>query len=44
VLDEPIGYKGRDGEQVRVSSPTLRLQPKAAETIALASTNSRPMR
>jgi two-component system, chemotaxis family, CheB/CheR fusion protein len=36
VLDESLGYKSRDGDQIRVIGPTVRLQPKAAETFALA--------
>ncbi|MBU6461538.1 MAG: PAS domain-containing protein [Bradyrhizobium sp.] len=36
VLDELLAYKARDGEHVHVTGPTVRLQPKAAETMALA--------
>jgi two-component system, chemotaxis family, CheB/CheR fusion protein len=36
VVEELLGYNAREGEQVRVSGPAVRLQPKAAETFALA--------
>jgi two-component system CheB/CheR fusion protein len=36
VVEELLAYNAREGEQVRVSGPRVRLQPKAAETFALA--------
>jgi two-component system CheB/CheR fusion protein len=36
VVEELLGYNAREGEQVRVSGPVVRLQPKATETFALA--------
>jgi two-component system, chemotaxis family, CheB/CheR fusion protein len=36
VVEEMLGYNAREGEQVRVSGPAFRFQPKAAETFALA--------
>jgi two-component sensor histidine kinase len=36
VVEELHAYNAREGERVDVSGPTVRLQPKAAETIALA--------
>ena len=36
VVEELLGYHAREGEQLRVSGPPVRLQPKAAETFALA--------
>ncbi|MGV7216298.1 CheR family methyltransferase [Bradyrhizobium sp. UFLA05-112] len=36
VVEELLAYNAREGEQVRVSGPKVRLQPKAAETFALA--------
>jgi two-component system, chemotaxis family, CheB/CheR fusion protein len=36
VAGELMAYHAREGEQVRMSGPTLRLQPKAAETLSLA--------
>ncbi|WP_407158654.1 CheR family methyltransferase [Bradyrhizobium sp. STM 3557] len=36
LADELMAYHAREGEQVRISGPTLRLQPKAAETLSLA--------
>lgn len=36
VVEELLGYNAREGEQLRVSGPPVRLQPKAAETFALA--------
>lgn len=36
VVEELLGYNAREGEQLRVSGPQVRLQPKAAETFALA--------
>ncbi|MFC5323430.1 CheR family methyltransferase [Bradyrhizobium oligotrophicum] len=36
LADELMAYKAREGEQVRISGPSLRLQPKAAETLSLA--------
>ena len=36
VVEEMLGYNAREGEQLRVSGPPVRLQPKAAETFALA--------
>ncbi|MGY3621044.1 CheR family methyltransferase [Bradyrhizobium sp. USDA 10063] len=36
VIEELLGYNAREGEQLRASGPTVRLQPKAAETFALA--------
>jgi two-component system, chemotaxis family, CheB/CheR fusion protein len=36
VVEELLGYNAREGEQLRVSGPPVRLQPKAAESFALA--------
>jgi two-component system CheB/CheR fusion protein len=36
VVEEMLGYNTREGEQLRVSGPSVRFQPKAAETFALA--------
>jgi two-component system, chemotaxis family, CheB/CheR fusion protein len=36
VVEELLAYNAREGEQVRVSGPAVRLQPKPAETFALA--------
>jgi two-component sensor histidine kinase len=36
VAEELMVYNARDGEQVRLSGPAVRLQPKPAETFALA--------
>nr|WP_041756350.1 CheR family methyltransferase [Bradyrhizobium sp. ORS 278] len=36
LADELMAYKAREGEQVRISGPSMRLQPKAAETLSLA--------
>lgn len=35
LADELMAYHAREGEQVRISGPPLRLQPKAAETLSL---------
>jgi two-component system CheB/CheR fusion protein len=36
VIEELLGYRAREGEQIRTSGPKVRLQPKAAETLAMA--------
>ncbi len=36
VVEELLGYNAREGEQLRVAGPPVRLQPKAAETFAMA--------
>ncbi|MGY3533964.1 two-component sensor histidine kinase [Bradyrhizobium sp. USDA 4452] len=36
VVEELLAYNAREGEQLRVSGPKIRLQPMAAETFALA--------
>ena len=36
VVEELLGYKAREGEQIRVAGPTVRFQAKPAETFALA--------
>ncbi len=36
VVEELLGYNAREGEQLRISGPPVRFQPKAAETFALA--------
>lgn len=36
VVEELLAYNAREGEQMRVSGPKVRFQPKAAETFALA--------
>jgi two-component sensor histidine kinase len=36
LADELMAYHAREGEHVQISGPTLRLQPKAAETLSLA--------
>jgi len=36
VVEELLGYNAREGEQLRISGPPIRFQPKAAETFALA--------
>ncbi len=36
VAEELMAYNAREGEQVRISGPSIRLQPKPAETFALA--------
>ncbi|MBR1127971.1 CheR family methyltransferase [Bradyrhizobium iriomotense] len=36
VIEELLAYNAHEGEQVRASGPSVRFQPKAAETFALA--------
>lgn len=36
VVEELLAYDAREGEQMRVSGPKVRFQPKAAESFALA--------
>jgi two-component sensor histidine kinase len=36
VVEELLSYNAREGEQLRISGPTVRFQSKAAETFALA--------
>nr|WP_205520880.1 CheR family methyltransferase [Propylenella binzhouense] len=36
VADELVGYAAHEGEQVAISGPPIRLQPKAAEMLGLA--------
>lgn len=36
VVEELLAYDAREGEQMRVSGPKIRFQPKAAESFALA--------
>ena len=36
VVEELLGYNAHEGEQLRISGPPVRFQPKAAETFALA--------
>jgi PAS domain S-box-containing protein len=36
VADELLTYAAHDGEQVRITGPSVRLKPKAAETFGLA--------
>jgi two-component system CheB/CheR fusion protein len=36
VVEELLSYHAREGEQLRVSGPSVRFQPKPAETFALA--------
>src|SRR5262249_49471717 len=36
VVEELLSYHAREGEQLRISGPPVRFQPKAAETFALA--------
>ncbi|MBI5260799.1 MAG: PAS domain-containing protein [Bradyrhizobium sp.] len=36
IVEELLAYNAREGEQVRISGPNVRLQPKPAETFALA--------
>ena len=36
VVEELLGYNAREGEQLRIAGPPVRLQPKPAETFALA--------
>ncbi|MBR0834403.1 PAS domain-containing protein [Bradyrhizobium manausense] len=36
VVEELLAYNAREGEQMRVSGPAVRFQPKAAEIFALA--------
>jgi two-component system, chemotaxis family, CheB/CheR fusion protein len=36
AVEELLAYNAREGEQVRISGPTVRFQSKAAETFALA--------
>ncbi|MEN3383833.1 MAG: two-component system, chemotaxis family, CheB/CheR fusion protein [Hyphomicrobiales bacterium] len=36
LVEELLAYKAHEGEQVRVSGPTIRFLPKAAETFGLA--------
>jgi two-component system CheB/CheR fusion protein len=36
VVEELLSYHAREGEQLRVSGPAVRFQPKAGETFALA--------
>jgi two-component system CheB/CheR fusion protein len=36
IAEELLAHDARDGEQVHLSGPTIRLQPKPAETFALA--------
>jgi two-component system CheB/CheR fusion protein len=36
IVEELTTYNAREGEQIEVSGPSIRFQPKAAETLALA--------
>lgn len=36
VVEELLGYHAREGEQLQISGPSVRLQPKPAEMLALA--------
>lgn len=36
LVEEVLAYNAREGDQLRVSGPTVRFQPKSAETFALA--------
>ena len=36
VVEELMAYNAREGEQLRVSGPSIRFQPKAAETLSLS--------
>jgi two-component system CheB/CheR fusion protein len=36
VVEELLSYHAREGEQLRISGPRVRFQPKAAESLALA--------
>jgi two-component system CheB/CheR fusion protein len=36
IAEELLAYNAREGEQVRISGPAIRLQPKPAESFALA--------
>lgn len=36
VVEELLAYHAREGEQLQVSGPPIRLQPKPAETLAIA--------
>lgn len=36
IVEELLAYNAREGEQVHISGPNVRLQPKPAETFALA--------
>ncbi|MCP1851964.1 MULTISPECIES: CheR family methyltransferase [unclassified Bradyrhizobium] len=36
VVEELLAYNAKEGEQLKVAGPRIRLQPKAAETFALA--------
>ncbi len=36
IADELLAYRAKEAEQVRISGPAVRLQPKAAETLGLA--------
>jgi two-component system CheB/CheR fusion protein len=36
VVEELLNYTAHEGEQLRISGPPVRFQPKAAETFALA--------
>src|SRR3712207_5418388 len=36
VADELLAYHAKEADQVRISGPPIRLQPKAAETLGLA--------
>ncbi|MBV9529796.1 MAG: PAS domain-containing protein, partial [Bradyrhizobium sp.] len=36
IAEELMAYNAREGEQVRISGPAIRLQPKPAESLALA--------
>jgi len=36
LVEELLGYNAREGDQLHVSGPPVRVQPKAAETFALA--------
>jgi two-component system, chemotaxis family, CheB/CheR fusion protein len=36
VVEELMAYNAREGEQIRISGPQVRFQPKPAETFALA--------
>ena len=36
VVEELLGYKAREEDQLRIHGPAIRLQPKAAEVLALA--------
>lgn len=36
LIEELLAYRGREDEQIRIGGPAVRLQPKAAEVLALA--------